>query len=50
MSQSVLLPAFAILLGAVAALFFGKPKAVQGWGSPAAAPSEAKTQTVSQDG
>ncbi|MDQ0238025.1 DHA2 family efflux MFS transporter permease subunit [Arthrobacter bambusae] len=50
MSQSVLLPAFAILLGAVAALLFGKPKAVQGWGSPAAAPSEAKTQTVSQDG
>jgi len=35
MSQSVLLPAFAILVGAMAALLFGKPKAVQGWGAKA---------------
>ncbi len=32
MSQSILLPACAILLGAVVALFFGKPKSVSGWG------------------
>ncbi|MNR63434.1 hypothetical protein D3C85_1857410 [compost metagenome] len=32
MSQSILLPACAILLCAVVALFFGKPKSVQGWG------------------
>ena len=36
MSQSILLPACAILLGAVVALFFGKPKSVQGWGGTAA--------------
>jgi hypothetical protein len=33
MSQSILLPACAILLGAVVALFFGKPKSVSGWGN-----------------
>lgn len=31
MSQSILLPACAILLGAVAALFFVKPKSAAGW-------------------
>lgn len=46
MSQSVLLPAFAILLGAAAALLFGKPKAVQGWGAPAAeAPVESSQRS-----
>lgn len=32
MSQAILLPAFAILIGALVALFFAKPKAVDGWG------------------
>jgi MFS family permease len=49
MSQSVLLPAFAILLGAAVALFFAKPKAVQGWGSPAAA-GGTKPEAVPQAG
>jgi hypothetical protein len=42
MSQSIVLPACAILLGAVAALFFAKPKSVEGWGDAAAkgAPQE----------
>ncbi|BCW46460.1 MFS transporter [Arthrobacter sp. StoSoilB5] len=42
MSQSIVLPACAILLGAVAALFFAKPKSVEGWGSAASkgAPQE----------
>ena len=34
MGQSILLPAAVILLGAAVALFFAKPKAVQGWGAP----------------
>ncbi|MDI2022663.1 hypothetical protein PJL18_03205 [Paenarthrobacter nicotinovorans] len=41
MSQSIMLPAFAILLGAVVALFFGKPRSVSGWG--AKAPAQAET-------
>ncbi len=44
MSQSVLLPAFAILLGAVAALLFGKPKAVQDWGAKAPQAAEGTTE------
>ena len=32
MGQSILLPAAVILLGAAVALFFAKPKPVQGWG------------------
>ncbi|WP_423182077.1 DHA2 family efflux MFS transporter permease subunit [Arthrobacter sp. NyZ413] len=54
MSQSVLLPAFAILVGAAVALFYAKPKVVQGWG---AAPSKEEARTgdgqpeaVSRDG
>jgi hypothetical protein len=35
MGQSILLPAAVILLGAAVALFFAKPKPVQGWGAPA---------------
>jgi hypothetical protein len=34
MAQSILLPAAVILLGAAVALFFAKPKPVQGWGEP----------------
>ena len=34
MGQSILLPAAVILLGAAVALFFAKPKPVQGWGEP----------------
>ena len=40
MGQSILLPAAVILLGTAVALFFAKPKAVDGWGTapaPAAA-------------
>ena len=33
MGQSIMLPAAVILLGAAVALFFAKPKAVQGWGA-----------------
>jgi EmrB/QacA subfamily drug resistance transporter len=33
MGQSILLPAAVILLGAAVALFFAKPKAVDGWGA-----------------
>jgi EmrB/QacA subfamily drug resistance transporter len=40
MSQSIVLPACAILLGAVAALFFAKPKSVEGWGSAAKGASQ----------
>ena len=36
MGQSILLPAAVILLGAAVALFFAKPKPVQGWGAPGA--------------
>ncbi|WP_120523171.1 DHA2 family efflux MFS transporter permease subunit [Arthrobacter celericrescens] len=50
MSQSVLLPAFAILLGAVAALLFGKPKAVQDWGAPAAQGAETAGAAAPQAG
>jgi EmrB/QacA subfamily drug resistance transporter len=32
MGQSIMLPAAVIVLGAAVALFFGRPKAVQGWG------------------
>jgi hypothetical protein len=48
MSQSVLLPACAILLGAVAALLFGKPKAVLDWG--AATPRAGAAEDVSAAG
>jgi hypothetical protein len=37
MGQSILLPAAVILLGAAVALFFAKPKPVQGWGEPESA-------------
>lgn len=33
MSQSIMLPAAVIVLGAVVALFFAKPKPIQGWGT-----------------
>ncbi|MGO4186156.1 DHA2 family efflux MFS transporter permease subunit [Pseudarthrobacter sp. TAF60_1] len=36
MGQSIMLPAAVILLGAAVALFFAKPKAVNGWGAGAA--------------
>jgi hypothetical protein len=36
MGQSIMLPAAVILLGAAVALFFAKPKPVQGWGGPGA--------------
>jgi len=39
MGQSILLPAAVILLGAAAALFFAKPKPVQGWGTPGVLPA-----------
>jgi hypothetical protein len=35
MSQAILLPACAILIGALVALFFAKPEAVDGWGGAA---------------
>ncbi len=35
MGQSIMLPAAVILLGAAVALFFAKPKAVDGWGAAA---------------
>ena len=38
MGQSILLPAAVILLGAAVALFFAKPKAVQGWGGASGRP------------
>lgn len=41
MGQSILLPAAVILLGAAVALFFAKPKPVQGWGAPAPAAATA---------
>jgi len=37
MGQSILLPAAVILIGAAVALFFAKPKAVDGWGAGQAA-------------
>jgi len=40
MSQSILLPAFAVLVGAIVALFFAKPKSVSGWGGKAPAQAE----------
>ena len=36
MGQSILLPAAVILVGAAVALFFAKPKAVNGWGAVSA--------------
>ena len=47
MGQSIMLPAAVILLGAAVALFFAKPKPVDGWGAgeaPAAAVSESSTR------
>jgi MFS family permease len=44
MSQSIVLPACAILVGAVVAVFFAKPKSVEGWG--AAASSGAPQESV----
>lgn len=44
MAQSIMLPAAVILLGAAVALFFAKPKPVQGWGgsgAPSASAGEA---------
>ncbi|WP_284976344.1 DHA2 family efflux MFS transporter permease subunit [Arthrobacter sp. efr-133-TYG-104] len=50
MSQSIVLPACAILLGAVVAAFYGKPKSVSGWGNkPAAAGTPAVQEASSQD-
>ena len=48
MGQSTLLPAAVILLGAAVALFFAKPKPVQGWGEPDAA-AVAGTGTADAD-
>jgi EmrB/QacA subfamily drug resistance transporter len=39
MAQSIMLPAAVILLGAAVALFFAKPQAVQGWGTPGTVPA-----------
>jgi EmrB/QacA subfamily drug resistance transporter len=39
MGQAIMLPASVILLGAAVALFFAKPKAVEGWGAPKSAAS-----------
>ena len=36
MGQSIVLPACAILVGAVVAMFFAKPRSVEGWGGAAA--------------
>ncbi|MET3933057.1 DHA2 family efflux MFS transporter permease subunit [Arthrobacter sp. OAP107] len=46
MGQSIMLPAAVIVLGAAVALFFAKPKAVQGWGGqrPAGKDAEATTR------
>jgi sugar phosphate permease len=38
MSQSTLLPAIAVLVGAVLAAFYAKPKSVDGWGGGAPVP------------
>ena len=47
MGQSIMLPAAVILLGAAVALFFAKPKALQGWGGAVAAePSSAERAGV----
>jgi hypothetical protein len=40
MSQSILLPAAVVLVGAAVALFFAKPQPVEGWGG--GAPASAK--------
>jgi len=45
MGQAILLPAAVILLGAAVALFFAKPKPVQGWGEPAAAGAAAPAES-----
>jgi len=45
MGQSILLPAAVILLGAAAALFFAKPKPVQGWGTPGSLPATSAAAT-----
>jgi hypothetical protein len=48
MGQSILLPAAVILLGAAVALFFAKPKPVQGWGEPDAAAATAAAAAADQ--
>ena len=48
MGQSILLPAAVILLGAAVALFFAKPKPVQGWGEPDAAAATAAAADTDQ--
>jgi MFS family permease len=53
MAQSIVLPAAVILLGAAVALFFAKPKPVQGWGEPgpsAVAGMESGADAVSGSG
>jgi EmrB/QacA subfamily drug resistance transporter len=42
MAQSILLPAAVVLAGAAVALFFAKPKSVQGWGAPQGPEASAK--------
>jgi EmrB/QacA subfamily drug resistance transporter len=42
MAQSILLPAAVVLAGAAVALFFAKPKPVQGWGAPQGPEASAK--------
>ena len=48
MGQSILLPAAVILLGAAVALFFAKPKAVQGWGAPVPAAGVTASDAVAE--
>jgi len=50
MSQSILLPASVILLGAAVALFFAKPQPLQGWAMPGAAPASADGRRTLADG
>lgn len=49
MSQAVVLPACAILLGALVALFFAKPKSVAGWGGATVVDRKAASGAPVQD-
>jgi EmrB/QacA subfamily drug resistance transporter len=50
MGQSILLPAAVILLGAAVALFFAKPKPLQGWGSTSAVAEPAESSSGDRAG
>ncbi|MFJ4026220.1 DHA2 family efflux MFS transporter permease subunit [Paenarthrobacter sp. NPDC089989] len=49
MSQSILLPAFAILVGALIALFFAKPRSVESWGAKPADAAVPAQDPAAQD-